>query len=150
MSNQPAKHRRDTISIGHSHLALSGTLQAQSVSAQRVSVNLLGDRADVTQAGSVTDTVVANGRYGVIVTFDQTAAAGVPVEFTFGNKYLAADSILLLSATYDGAGAVSVSSNTLADASCNIRIQSVDNASAIDSPVTINYLVIGAAPTQDD
>jgi hypothetical protein len=152
-SNQPASLRREKMSLGHQHLELSGKIQAQEAHAQRVSANLLGVRADVTQATSIVTGVEANGRFGVITTFASASTAlGVEEEaFVFTNKYLSATSVLLLSVQYTGTtlGVPSVYSRDPAEGSTTIVLVNTGSA-ATDALIKIHYMILGAAPDQGD
>ena len=146
-SNQPARRRREKIDLGHSHLQLSGKLQSQESESQKSSLASIGELANVTQATSLVTGVTANGRHGVITTFNGVIAADAETSFVLTNKYLSTSSVVQLSVQYDGLTLSNPLAHvkSLANGSCSIVLNNHGTA-ATNAVIKVHYLILGVAP----
>lgn len=147
MSNQPATKRREKVSLGNSHMQMSGKVTSQESEAQRSSFALLGEGGVVTQITSDTTGVTLDARHGVITTVAQDSAAGAGATFTFTNKYISASSVVLMSMTYVGGG-TPLLSYVPAAGSVAITITNKHASAALDALAKIHFVVLGVAPDQ--
>jgi hypothetical protein len=142
-TNQPGAKRRDKMSLGHSHMALSGKLQSQESESKRSSLALLGEAANVTQITNTSTAVAAHGRHGRITLAATVAISSTGGPFTFTNKYISASNLILLSVSGATAGSALVCSVvSQVDNSCSITLHNASTLAASGAAV-INYMILG-------
>jgi len=101
----------------------------------------------VTQATSVTTTVVASSVSGVITTFSQSAAADVAIEFTVTNTFVSATDRVLVSivdyaGTYATNGNPVVSVDTIGAGSFKVVVANTHSANALSGALQIAFVVL--------
>lgn len=148
MSNQPATKRREKVSLGNSHMQLSGKVTSQESEAQRSSFALLGEGGTVTQTGAATDAVSLDARHGVVTTINNTLAANAASTFVVNNKYVSASSVVLVSLQNGGGGHAIAHVSAVADDSFSVTITNKHAADALDAASKIHFVVLGVAPDQ--
>jgi hypothetical protein len=102
------------------------------------------------QATSIVTPVTLDAMVGVIVTqaldTDSAAiAAYANKQFTLTNSFITADSVVFVSAAYDGAG-VPVVSFDLGDGSATVTITNVHNATACAGVLKIFFQILPTKP----
>jgi len=108
-----------------------------------VTSGIIVQKANVTQATSITTGVTANGSSGVITTVSSTLAADASATFTLTNSKITAASVILLQVAYGGtaAGNPIVVLDNLAAGSVDIILTNAGTA-ALDATVDIHFLVV--------
>ncbi len=111
--------------------------------ANTVTSGIVVQKANVTQATSITTGVTANGSAGVITTVSSTLAADASATFTLTNSKITADSVVLLQVAYGGttAGNPIVVLDSLAAGSVDIILTNAGTA-ALDATVDIHFMVL--------
>ena len=102
------------------------------------------DRAtDVTQITSITTTVISHGYSGQITTVASTLAANTAAAFTVTNNLATANSIIIPAILdYGGAGVPTVSIDTRAAGSFQIRIVNGHDTAALNALLVIGYVIL--------
>ena len=102
----------------------------------------LYNKGTVTQLVVSSNPVTLNTNNGVIETVVLTTAATGQEIFTFNNSNLTVNSTVLLTVEYIGTGFPVVSFAGLSAGSLNLIISNVDTLNALDSPVSIHFMII--------
>ena len=102
----------------------------------------LYNKGTVTQLVVSSNPVTLNTNNGVIETVVLTTAATGQEIFTFNNSNLTVNSTVLLTVQYIGTGFPVVSFAGLSAGSLNLIISNVDTLNALDSPVSIHFMII--------
>lgn len=103
----------------------------------------LYDGGIVTQDTDINTEVTLNALNGVITTQTASTAAGATDTFVFTNSRITANSVILLTAGYGGAGIPVLSLQGLTDGEVTIAITNADAAAALNGELTIHFLIIG-------
>jgi len=104
-------------------------------------VNTLLDRGTVTQATSITTGVTLNQRSGIITTVSSTLAANAEAEFTVSNSVVESNSVILLTALYNGDSHVSLNVKSVSDGSFVVVLANSGGA-ALNATVGVQFLVL--------
>lgn len=102
----------------------------------------LYNKGTVTQLVVSSNPVTLNTNNGVIETVVLTTAATGQEIFTFNNSNLTVNSTVLLTVQYTGAGFPVVSFDALVAGALKLIINNVDTLNALDSPVSIHFMII--------
>ena len=102
----------------------------------------LYNKGTVTQLVVSSNPVTLNTNNGVIETVVLTTAATGQEIFTFNNSNLTVNSTVLLTVKYTGAGFPVVSFDALVAGALKLIINNVDTLNALDSPVSIHFMII--------
>jgi hypothetical protein len=102
----------------------------------------LYNKGTVTQLAVSSNPVTLNTNNGVIETVVLTTAATGQEIFTFNNSNLTVNSTVLLTVEYIGTGFPIVSFAGLSAGSLNLIISNVDTLNALNSPVSIHFMII--------
>ena len=102
----------------------------------------LYNKGTVTQLAVSSNPVTLNTNNGVIETVVLTTAATGQEIFTFNNSNLTVNSTVLLTVQYTGAGFPVVSFDALVAGALKLIINNVDTLNALDSPVSIHFMII--------
>ncbi len=107
-----------------------------------------GNGGTVTQATSITTTVVLSTESGQITTFTSTAAAASETTFTVTNTLVGAQDCVVCSiATSAGAGSPMAFVSAVAAGSFAITITNLHAADAFDNVFVINFAILGGSAT---
>lgn len=98
-------------------------------------------KANVTQATSITTTVVANGPSGTITTVSSTIAADASETFTVTNSFATTTSNIQLTARTAGAGIPVPTIGTKSNGSFTIKLYNAHSSSAFNNTILIDYLI---------
>lgn len=151
-SNQPTRLRRDRVHLAKgNHAQFTGTVTAQKVDANKIVVNSIGDRRDVTQATDINTAVRTTGRHGIITLQASGAlSANASTAFTFNNQYIASDAVITVSLSYDGTDGIPVVSlGAQVDGSVLVRISNAHSSTALNDTagqLRVHYMVQGQPP----
>lgn len=100
------------------------------------------DRGTVSQASNINTAVTLNKPSGTITTQAADAVAGAEDAFTFNNSVIEAeDVVVVVVAAYAGGGLPLATVTAVADGSCTINITNIHPTTALDSTMTINFIV---------
>ena len=102
----------------------------------------LYNKGTVTQLVVSSNPVTLNTNNGVIETVVLTTAATGQEIFTFNNSNITVNSTVLLTVQYTGAGFPVVSFDALVAGALKLIINNVDTLNALDSPVSIHFMII--------
>lgn len=102
----------------------------------------LYNKGTITQATSITTGVTVNAPVGVITTVSSTLASLAEATFTVTNSSAKADSVILLSTEYIGAGHADAGVASRAAGSFNITVANQGSV-ALDAVIKIHYMIIG-------
>ena len=102
----------------------------------------LYNKGTVTQLVVSSNPVTLNTNNGVIETVVLTTAATGQEIFTFNNSNLTVNSTVILTVQYTGAGFPVVSFDALVAGALKLIINNVDTLNALDSPVSIHFMII--------
>jgi hypothetical protein len=102
----------------------------------------LYNKGTVTQLVVSSNPVTLNTHNGVIETVVLTTAATGQEIFTFNNSNLTVNSTVLLTVQYTGGGFPVVSFDALVAGALKLIINNVDTLNALDSPVSIHFMII--------
>ena len=101
----------------------------------------LYNKGTVTQATSITTGVTVNAPVGVITTVSSTLASLGEATFTVTNSFAKADSVILVSTEYLGAGHGDAGVASRAAGSFQITVANQGSV-ALDSVIKIHYIII--------
>lgn len=99
----------------------------------------------VTQTGSPTTAVAANGQVGIITTFAETASAGAVVTFPVNNSAVDADSVVLLGIQhYSGTTGIPLvrANNRIAGTSFDMVITNIHASGALNGILQIGFQLL--------
>lgn len=99
------------------------------------------DKGAVTQLTSITTDVTLNAHNGVITTVSSTLAAATSASFDLVDAAIAADSTVLVSLQYSGAGSPVVRLGGLSAGSATIVIENLGSV-ALDDVLYIHFVII--------
>jgi hypothetical protein len=142
-SNQPGSRSRDTLSLGHSHLQVSGSVKAQEMYAAKSGSDFMSARADGTCSSNAVTVV---GRHGVITTETLTTAAAAEQDITVTNILVTTSSVILVMAQTAGTGPPVASLAAVAAGSFVVTLTNVHASAALNAAVTLHYMIV---PQQD-
>jgi hypothetical protein len=101
----------------------------------------LYNKGTVTQATSITTGVTLNAPVGVITTVSSTLASLAEATFTVTNSFAKADSVILVSTEYVGAGHGDAGVALRANGSFQITVANQGSV-ALDAVIKIHYMII--------
>lgn len=112
-----------------------------------VKTGLIVQKANVSQATSITTGVTANGSSGIITTQAASTAANGASTFTLTNSAIKAESIVFAhivaySGTYATNGTPTIAVDTIADGSCDIVIMNGAAVNALAGTFQIAFAVL--------
>ena len=147
MSAPSKANKREKISLGHSHMELSGRMVVQDMESERNGASRIASVADAkTVAGAAGDVVEdsavdVDGLAGQITVTGLTVADGNATTFPIivRNKSVRANAIVMV--TGDGSNAVYASVSAVAAGTFSVTITNV-SGDALDADVILKYLVI--------